>query len=431
MFRTYEETLNFLYQNLPMFQRVGSSAMRLDLNNTLELCEVLGNPQLKFKSIHIAGTNGKGSTAHMLASILQSAGYKTGLYTSPHLKSFTERIKINGEEISKNHVIHFVNRIFPSIEKLKPSFFEITVAMAFDYFALQNVDMAVIEVGLGGRLDSTNVLIPEISIITNIGWDHMDILGDSLAKIASEKAGIIKHRIPVVISERQEEVEDILTQKALAMNAPLYFASDEFNVISNVEKGQLRMDIRERELPLLEGLIFPLQGLYQKKNIPGILQAVKLLNEKGLKISTQHVRCGLENVVVQTGLKGRWQILSTSPLIVCDTAHNLDGIKLVLQQIREQSYQRLFFVYGMVKGKDILAVLELLPKDAYYFFCQPRIPRALDATVLFEQASRCQLKGEVVVDVNDAIQQAKDKATRRDMIFIGGSTYVVAEINDL
>ena len=405
--------------------------MRLDLNNTLELCEVLGNPQLKFKSVHIAGTNGKGSTSHMLASILQTAGYKTGLYTSPHLKSFTERIKINGEEIPEDQVIQFVNRVLPSIEKLKPSFFEITVAMAFDYFAVQKVDMAVIEVGLGGRLDSTNVILPDLSIITNIGWDHMDILGDSLEKIASEKAGIIKPGIPVVVSERQPEVEDVFLKKALTMNAALYFAVDQFNVISHFENGQLRMDVREGDNLLFQGLVLSLQGVYQKKNIVGIMQAVKLLNEKGFRISTQDIRFGLENVVVQTGLKGRWQILDTSPLIVCDTAHNRDGINLVLQQIREQSYQHLFFVFGMVKGKEIMPVLELLPKEAYYFFCQANIPRALEASLLFEQASHLQLKGEIVADVNDAIQHAKNKATPMDMIFIGGSTYVVAEINNL
>lgn len=431
MFKKYEETLNFLYQNLPMFQRVGSSAMRLDLTNTWELCNVLGNPQQKFKSIHIAGTNGKGSTAHMLASILQSSGLKTGLYTSPHLKSFTERIKVNGKEISKEHVVDFVNRIVPSIEKLKPSFFEITVAMAFDHFASQQVDVAVVEVGLGGRLDSTNVIMPELSIITNIGWDHMDILGDTLEKIASEKAGIIKQGVPVVITERQPEVELVFQRQALGKNAPLYFATDQFQSILHSENGRLTLDILEDEKPLLEDLALPLQGVYQQKNVLGVLQAVNLLRSMDWKISAQHVRYGLQHIVTLTGLKGRWQILNRRPLIVCDTGHNLDGIKQVLIQIGLQSYQKLFFVFGMVKGKDVTAILELLPKEAYYFFCQANIPRALDAAALFEQARRYQLVGEVIPDVNDAIHQAKKKATNNDMIFIGGSTYVVAEIDNL
>lgn len=431
MFKEYEETINFLYQNLPMFQRVGSSAMRLDLSNTWELCNALDNPQQKFKSIHIAGTNGKGSTSHMLASILQSSGLRTGLYTSPHLKSFTERIKVNGEEISKEHVVDFVNRILPSIEKLKPSFFEITVAMAFDYFASQQVDIAVIEVGLGGRLDSTNVITPELSIITNIGWDHMDILGDSLEKIASEKAGIIKQGVPVVITERQPEVELVFQRQALGKNAPLYFATDQFQSILHTENGRLILDILEDGKLLLEGLALPLQGVYQQKNVLGVLQAVSLLRSMGWKISAQEVLSGLQQVVAHTGLKGRWQILNERPLIVCDTGHNLDGIKQILIQIGLQSYQKLFFVFGMVKGKDVAAILELLPKDAYYFFCQANIPRALDASLLFEQARGYQLVGEVIPDVNEAVRQAKKKATDKDMIFVGGSTYVVAEIDNL
>ena len=271
MFHTYEATLNFLYENLPMFQRVGAAAIKPDLKNTLLLCETLGNPQLKFKSIHVGGTNGKGSTSHMLASILQSAGFKTGLYTSPHLKSFTERIRINGEEVSKDYVVDFVNRIFEAIHSVKPSFFEITVAMAFDYFASQNVDIAVVEVGLGGRLDSTNVITPELSLITNIGWDHMDLLGDSLEKIAGEKAGIIKHKIPVVISERQPEVEHIFLEKASSTDSPLYFASDEFNASMQSENDFVTFDVFEKGEPVLQNLALPLQGVYQQKNIPGVL----------------------------------------------------------------------------------------------------------------------------------------------------------------
>ena len=431
MFHTYEETLNFLYENLPMFQRVGASAIKPDLKNTLLLCEDLGNPQLKFKSIHVGGTNGKGSTSHMLASILQRAGFKTGLYTSPHLKSFTERIRINGEEVSKDYVVDFVNRILETIHRVKPSFFEITVAMAFDYFASESVDIAVAEVGLGGRLDSTNVITPELSLITNIGWDHMDLLGDSLEKIACEKAGIIKPHVPVVISERQPEVEHIFLERASSTDSPLYFASDLFKVSAQSENDFVTFNVFENGEPVLQNLALPLQGVYQQKNIPGVLQTVKLLQAKGWEISKQQVRAGLENVISQTGLKGRWQVLNRKPMIVCDTGHNLDGMKEVLLQIKMQSYANLFFVFGMVKGKDVLPILRLLPKDAYYFFCEAKIPRAMDATVLFHEARELQLKGEIVRDVNDAIDQARRRASTEDMIFIGGSTYIVAEINDL
>jgi len=431
MFHTYEETLNFLYENLPMFQRVGASALKPDLTNTLLLCEALGNPQLKFKSIHVGGTNGKGSTSHMLASILQSAGFKTGLYTSPHLKSFTERIRINGEEVSKDYVVDFVNRILEAIHRVKPSFFEITVAMAFDYFVAENVDVAVIEVGLGGRLDSTNVITPELSLITNIGWDHMDLLGDSLEKIAYEKAGIIKNKIPVVISERQPEVEHVFLEKASSTDSPLYFASDEFNASMQSENDFVTFDVFEKGECVLQSLALPLQGVYQQKNIPGVLEAVKLLRVQGWEISQQHVRSGLENVISQTGLKGRWQVLNRKPMIVCDTGHNLDGMKEVLRQIKMQVYENLFFVFGMVKGKDVSSILELLPKDAYYFFCQAKIPRAMDASALFHEAREFQLTGEIVPDVNDAIQRARTRSSTEDFIFIGGSTYIVAEIDTL
>jgi dihydrofolate synthase / folylpolyglutamate synthase len=414
-----------------MFQRVGAAAMKFDLSNTWALCDILENPHSKFKSIHIAGTNGKGSTSHMLASVFQSAGYKTGLYTSPHLKSFTERIRINGKEISEHHVIDFVNRIHPAIESLKPSFFEITVAMAFDYFAEQKVDMAIVEVGMGGRLDSTNVISPELSVITNIGWDHMDILGDSLEKIAEEKAGIIKAGIPVVISERQPEVEQVFEKKALAMNSKIYFAMDQITVRPHEEEGQLAFDIYDGGTIAFKNLVLPLQGRYQQKNIGGVLQALKLMEILGWKLMPEHIRTGLENVVSQTGLKGRWQVLNKKPFIVCDTGHNLDGITEVLKQIKAQTYRHLYFVFGMVKGKDVSAVLKLLPTHAYYFFCQPKIPRALDATVLCEQARDYDLTGEVIIDINEAIDKAKARADADDMIFIGGSTYVVAEIDNL
>ena len=431
MFNSYEETLSFLYQNLPMFQRIGAAALKPDLKNTEALCEALDNPQLKLKSIHVAGTNGKGSTSHMLASILQSSGYKTGLYTSPHLKEFTERIRINGREISKDAVVDFANRIETTIHKLKPSFFEVTVAMAFDYFAKEQVDIAIIEVGLGGRLDSTNVITPELSVITNIGWDHMDILGDSLEKIAWEKAGIIKPFVPVVISERQSEIENVFIQKALASNSNIHFASDHFKAITTDDRGQHTLDLCKEHRRIFNAVTLPLQGIYQKKNVAGVLQAVDILRSLGWKISDDDLLSGLQQVVSQTGLKGRWQVLNEKPFIVCDTGHNLNGITEVLSQIKAQTYRKLWIVFGMVKGKDVTAVLKLLPQEAYYFFCQAKIPRALDAALLYAEATHYQLKGEVVQDVNDALYKATQKAADEDMIFIGGSTFVVAEIKNL
>jgi dihydrofolate synthase / folylpolyglutamate synthase len=431
MFTNYQETLNFLYTNLPMFQRIGAAALKPDLTNTIALCQALGNPHHKFKSIHVAGTNGKGSTSHMLASILQSAGYQTGLYTSPHLKSFTERIKINGIEIHHEYVVEFVNRIYPQIEELKPSFFEITVALAFDYFANEKVDVAVIEVGLGGRLDSTNVITPAVSVITNIGWDHTDLLGDTLEKIALEKAGIIKNGIPVVISERQPEVANVFEEKASVSGSAISFAADRFEAKTFDANGVVSFDVVENGTMLIRDLSLQLQGSYQKKNLPGVMETVRILNDKGWNIQPESIRRGLEQVVAYTGLKGRWQILGRQPLIVCDTGHNLDGMKEVVRQIQRQDYRTLYFVLGMVKDKDISSVLNLLPGEAYYFFCQAKIPRALDATTLFERADLCGLKGEIVHDVNDALRAAKSKAEPNDMIFIGGSTYVVAEIEDL
>lgn len=427
MFNTYQQALTYLYQNLPMFQRVGAIAYKADLSNTLALCEALGNPQKTFKSIHIAGTNGKGSTSHMLASVLQSAGYKTGLYTSPHLKEFTERIRVNGNEITQSFVVDFVNRIKPQIDIIQPSFFEITVAMAFDYFRDQQVDIAVIEVGLGGRLDATNVITPILSVITNIGYDHKDILGDTLPQIAFEKAGIIKDHIPVVISERQSEVENVFIEKARAHRADIMFASDQYSV--SVAKGLFRVEkngsLQIRDLKL------PLKGFYQKKNLAGVCKVFDVLEQLGVMIPYTALIHGLENVVVQTGLKGRWQQLNDKPLIICDTGHNADGIRELVAQIKQQSYKKLYMIIGMVKDKEPDAVLKILPTDAYYYFCQASIPRALEATQLRDHANRFQLEGEVEPDVNEAIRKAKAKADANDFIFIGGSTFVVAEIDAL
>ena len=409
-----------------MFQRVGAVAFKKDLTNTLALCETLGNPQRKFKTIHVAGTNGKGSSSHMLASILQEAGYKTGLYTSPHLKEFTERIRIDGREVSKEFVVDFVARLKPEIEAIKPSFFEITVAMAFDYFARQQVDIAVIEVGLGGRLDSTNVITPEVSLITNIGWDHMDLLGDTLPKIAWEKAGIIKPKVPVVISERQPEVVSVFSEKASMENAPITFAADGVNVIPE-EDGNYR--IHENGLDYTVHL--DLKGSYQRKNIAGVIATTRILQSQGFVIQHENILNGLSNTIQNTSLKGRWQKLGDRPLIVCDTGHNEDGIREVMTQINQQTFNQLYMVIGMVRDKDITKVLQLLPKSAYYFFCQANIPRAMDCGVLKEKAETIGLNGEIVKGVNQALQAARQKAKAKDMIFVGGSTFVVAEVNEL
>jgi dihydrofolate synthase/folylpolyglutamate synthase len=368
----------------------------------------------------------------MLASVLQSAGYKTGLYTSPHLKEFTERIRINGIEVEREFVIGFVNKIRPVIEEIKPSFFEITVVMAFDYFAQQEVDVAVVEVGLGGRLDSTNVINPILSVITNIGWDHMDILGDTLPKIAAEKAGIIKHQVPLIISERQAEVEHIFVEKAREQNAPLFFASDDIDISTKTDvNGHITFDIFQQDKTVVNDLVLPLQGYYQQKNLAGVIKSIEVLRSQGLTIEHDALIGGLTNVVTNTNLKGRWQKLGEKPLMICDTGHNVDGIKEVVKQIRAQQFKALHFVLGMVKDKDISKVLSLLPKEAKYYFCQAKIPRAMDADELAQKAISFDLKGVIIKDVNEAIHTAKAAAKPDDLIFVGGSTFVVAEIENL
>lgn len=426
---TYAQTVDYLYKNLPIFQRVGASAYKADLTNTVKLCAALGDPQLKFKSIHIAGTNGKGSSSHMLSAILQQAGYTTGLYTSPHLKAFTERIKINGAEIEQEFIVDFVKRIKPKIEEIHPSFFEITVAMAFDYFASQQVDIAVIEVGLGGRLDSTNVITPLLSLITNISFDHKDILGDTLPKIAFEKAGIIKPGVPVIISEYQEEVKDVFVRKAFELHSEITFASHQIDVRSGADSTCVVL--KEGKI-LFENLRPELKGsFYQDKNIKGVILAAEKLNALGLNISEDDIRYGIEHTVELTGLKGRWQNLGEYPKIYCDTAHNAAGIAEVVKQIQQLPYKSLFIVLGMVKDKDISDVLRLLPGEAFYYFCQAKIPRALDAHQLADKAGEFGLRGIVIEDVQYAIHEAKRNAMRNDLIFIGGSTFVVAEIAEL
>lgn len=401
----YQETLSWMFNRLPMFQNQGRKALNHKLDNIQALTSVLNHPEKKFKSLHIAGTNGKGSSSHMLASVLQQAGYKVGLYTSPHLKDFRERIKINGIEIPENKVIAFIEKYKPFFEENHLSFFEMTVGLAFDYFAEEQVDIAVIEVGLGGRFDSTNVINPEVSLITNISKDHMDILGNTLPEIAVEKAGIIKKNTPVVISEYNEETAPVFMEKAKKENAPIVFASS----IST----DLKTD---------------LQGIYQEKNIKGVLAVLDFLRNDFWEISDDDIKAGLLNVVKNTGLKGRWQTLCEKPKIVCDTGHNEAGLSYVIKQISQQSFEKLHIVLGFAKDKDVEAALDMFPKDATYYFCKPNIPRGLDVHILTEIATKKGINGKAYDSVKQALQAAKENANSEDFIFVGGSTFVVAEI---
>jgi dihydrofolate synthase/folylpolyglutamate synthase len=425
--RSYHQTLEYLYAQLPVYHHIGSAAYKKDLTNTIALCQSLGNPHKKFKSIHVAGTNGKGSSSHMLAAILQTAGYTTGLYTSPHLKDFGERIKVNGKEVRKDFVVEFVDSMQPQIEKIQPSFFELTVAMAFEYFAVEQVDIAVIEVGLGGRLDSTNIIDPEISLITNIGFDHMDILGDTLSAIAKEKAGIIKPGRPVVISERQPEIENIFIEKAREYQSPIYFAQDCINT------GKLESNdflVAPMEFPSFE--ISPdLKGQYQEKNIKGVIQTALLLNKFGYTVSPSSIINGVNNTVKLTGLKGRWQTIHNHPPVICDTAHNVEGLREIINQIANTPHKNLRWVFGMVKDKSPDKVLAILPTDAQYYFCQAKIPRAMNARDLFDKALENGLKGKVVPDVNEALRSAMADSGPEDLILVGGSTFVVGEVDGL
>lgn len=402
----YPETLDYLFSQLPMYQRVGDAAYKANLDNTYRLSEILNHPEKQFKSVHIAGTNGKGSTSHMLAAVLQEAGYKVGLYTSPHLKDFRERIKINGEMISENDVIDFVKEYKHEFEKIQLSFFEWTVGLAFHYFAMQKVDVAIVETGLGGRLDSTNIVTPEVAVITNISMDHTQFLGDTLAKIAAEKAGIIKSTIPIVIGETQAEIKPVFIEKAKQLNAPIQFADE--GLIQEYESD--------------------LKGAYQQQNKKTVVATIQVLQELGWKIAENHIKQGLLNVVKNTGLMGRWQVLSKQPFTVCDTGHNEAGIKLILAQINQQSFRKLHFVLGVVNDKDITNILQLLSKNATYYFCQANIPRALEVSVLAEKAMAVGLSGTAFPTVEAAYQAAQKNATAQDMIFIGGSTFVVAEV---
>lgn len=429
----YQQTIDYLYAQLPVFTRVGISAYKADLSNTIELCNRLDNPQHKFKTIHIAGTNGKGSISHMLAAVLQVAGYKTGLYTSPHLKDFRERIRVNGRMIGQQTVIDFVAKHQSDFKDIQPSFFEMTVGLAFDIFAKEKADIAVIETGLGGRLDSTNIITPLLSIITNIGWDHMNILGDTLQLIAAEKAGIIKPNIPVIIGEKQDEVADIFIHKAKQENAPIGFASDLFEVKGErlkVKGYDELLDVDITSLKTQNSLTtqIDLTGSYQFKNIKTVLASVNELRAQGFTITDDHIKTALRQVKTLTGLHGRWEVLSKNPLTICDTGHNPDGIQEVLKNIANVQYNQLHFVIGMVNDKDSSKVLSMLPKDVVYYFCRPDIPRGLEAESLKQKAENFGLVGQTYPSVKDALASAQKNAQDNDLVFVGGSTFVVAEV---
>jgi dihydrofolate synthase / folylpolyglutamate synthase len=403
----YQETTNWMFNQLPMYQLKGASAYKEDLTNVILLADHLDNPHKNIKCIHVAGTNGKGSSSHMLASILQEAGYKVGLYTSPHLKDFRERIKINGTEISEAFVCEFIEEHKPFFEANELSFFEMTVGLAFEYFSKEKVDIAIIEVGLGGRLDATNIITPVVSVITNIGIDHVQFLGNTLVSIATEKAGIIKPGIPVVIGEYTPETQPVFLAKAKENNAEIYFSSD---LISKTYPSDLIGD-------------------YQEHNKKTVIQTFKILNEQtNFEVSEENIKSGLLHVVKNTGLLGRWQQLSTNPKVICDTAHNKNGLEIVLKQIQKESFDHLHIVLGVVNDKELGEVLPLFPKNGTYYFCKPNIPRGLEASLLQEKALQFSLIGKTYDSVNEAFNEAKNNSSKNDFIYVGGSTFVVAEL---
>lgn len=401
---TYQEAVSWMFQQLPMYQTQGKTAYKKDLSNTIKLSNYLKNPENKFKSIHVGGTNGKGSTSHMIASVLQEAGYKVGLYTSPHLKSFTERIRINGNEIPQEKVLDFIIKHKAFFEENQLSFFEMTVGMAFDYFANEEVDIAVIEVGLGGRLDSTNIISPELSIITNIGLDHVQILGDTLEKIAIEKAGIIKPKTSVVIGEKQVETAQVFIEKSKQVNADIYFASEEIQ----------------------EYYATDLLGAYQKKNVKTVVLALNKL--ESFDVKEKHLKNGLLHVRKNTGLRGRWDVLQEKPKVICDTAHNKEGLTYVMEQLKKESYNRLHIVLGVVSDKELDAILPLFPKEATYYFSKPDIPRGLSSEILKKVSEKYNLIGEEYSSVLKAYNESLKSSSDDDLIYVGGSTFVVAEV---
>lgn len=427
----YNQTLDYLYTRLPMFSRIGAAAYKADLVNTYAICDFLSNPERKFKSIHIAGTNGKGSTSHMLASIFQAAGYRTGLYTSPHLRDFRERIRINGEMISKSFIVDFTARTLELTEKIEPSFFELTVGMAFDYFAMEQVDIAIIETGLGGRLDSTNVLTPELSVITNISWDHMQLLGDTLEKIAVEKAGIIKEGVPVIVGEVTPETKPVFEETAARLHAGLVVASERRQATDwRWEHHHLLVEVATQHHIDRQVYELDLGGVYQAKNLLTVLEVCTQMNAAGWKLPDTAVRAGLRSVKKNTGLHGRWEIVHTSPLVVLDVAHNEDGIRNLAQQVELTDHRELHIIFGVVKDKDTAAVLPLLPRNARYYFTKANLPRALDEKTLQQLAATAGLAGDVYPDVNTALEVALAHAAADDLILVCGSVFLVGEVDE-
>ncbi|MEO8855081.1 MAG: folylpolyglutamate synthase/dihydrofolate synthase family protein [Ginsengibacter sp.] len=425
---TYEESIHFLYDKLPMFSRSGAKAYKADLKNTLALCSYLDNPQNKINTIHVAGTNGKGSVSHMLAAVFQENGYKTGLYTSPHLKDFRERIKINGKMISESFLIDFVQRTKGISEEIQPSFFELTFVMALEYFATEKTEVAIIETGLGGRLDSTNVITPLLSVITNISYDHKEILGDTLAKIAFEKAGIIKPNIPAVIGETVPETKLVFIDKAKETNSPLYFAEKKYQVLfSTYHVNHLDLTILNNETNEMNNYDLDLNGIYQEKNILSVVTSLEIL-KKEFSLKEEKIKSALSQVKKLTGLFGRWEVIREKPLLVMDVAHNEDGIKQLIRQIHQIKFKQLHIVFGMVKDKEIEKVLEQFPKNARYYFTKAQNPRALPEEELQEKANEYQLIGKSFPEVNMALKSALANASEEDLIVVCGSVFLIAEV---
>jgi len=426
----YQSCLDYLYSKLPMFSRTGAAALKMDLSNTIALCSALGNPQQRFKTIHVAGTNGKGSVSHMLASIMQEAGFKTGLYTSPHLKDFRERIRINGEMIPEDKVVLFTENIQHLIEELEPSFFEVTVAMAFDHFANEGVEVAIIETGLGGRLDSTNIVHPALSIITNIGLDHVQLLGNTLGLIAGEKAGIIKEHVPVVIGQTHVETSAVFTTKASQLDAPIVFADAIWETaLQMIRPGIIAIELTQISDGFKRKLNADLAGIYQADNIRTVITATDLLNDRGWEIKEDNIVKGIANARKNTGLQGRWEAINTNPLLILDVAHNTEGIKQVVQQINASAFEKLFIILGMSKDKDVESAIAQLPKQAIYGFTQAQIPRALGAKELEAIATSAGLRGQTYPDVNTAIGSMVKEAGINDLVLVCGSVFVVGEVD--
>ena len=427
----YLETVSFLFKQLPMFQRVGNQAFKKDLSNTLAIAKQLGNPHKKFKSIHVGGTNGKGSTSHIIAGILQAHGFRVGMYTSPHYRDFRERIKINGKFIPKKYVIDFVKQHHTAFAEIQPSFFEWTVGLAFDYFAAQKVDIAIIEVGLGGRLDSTNIITPLLSVITNISLDHTQYLGDTLPLIAGEKAGIIKENIPVIIGETHPDTKPVFDKKAASVGTKIRYADKDFkSKVKNILPNHQIFQIAEQNQILFDELSLNLIGDYQQKNLNTALAAIQELPAvfPNFKLKESKVREGLSNLQSLTKIMGRWQKLGEKPLIIADSGHNEGGLNITMNQLAKIEYQQLHFVLGAVNDKNISKMLSMLPKEAKYYFAKAAIPRGLDAQVLQDEATNFGLTGKIYSSVKNALRAAKRAASEKDMIFVGGSTFVVAEI---